>query len=110
MADIIKATCAGGKVLSGGFPVKAEISGAGKGQSSGNAILEKDKGLYIPDHSPDLEKIITQIGNALNAIASGINSVYVASTGGAPGPGAAQIQSACQSAKSALDTLKGQLI
>lgn len=127
MSKVIESSCVGGVVTAEGFPVTtAEIISSGVGQSDGVMLMEKDKQYYIPNTQPDLNKTLDdtikalgKISDAINLICETMTAINNAHAGPATAPSPAvapnvvQIQgmkTAIDTSKTALQTLKGNLI
>jgi len=67
---MVEASCAAGVVTVDGFPVPgAEIIGQGIKPSSGAALIDKDRVVYINLNGTDLKNLITQLGTIVQQIA-----------------------------------------
>lgn len=119
MTKMIDATCTSGVVTADGVPVpSAEILSGGVGQSSGVLLLDEDRAAYLANIEPDLSVTLDKLSTALGSIASALNKIdtKVLSTtcpagSGAtlPLPLAASDIATIQTAKTAIDALKGTL-
>ncbi len=117
--DIISAKYSNGTITSDdGFNIKAEVAGAAKGKSSGVAILDKDKGVYIPlDAFQNFVSIIDAVVNLCDAL-SGIEGAIVGATTvgsatvqkvDAAGPGLSNLKKAVENIKNQMNELKKAL-
>lgn len=124
MSKILEAACEDGVVTAEGQELEdVTILGEGVGQSLGVLLLDGVKQTYIPKGSPDLKDTLTQVIAALQGAIDGLSAASSGLTSLAPvadpiaGPLAivgavaslAAASSAIGTAKSALDTLKGNL-
>ncbi len=118
--DIIKAKAQSGNVQSDdGFVITAYVAGAGKGESDGVAILDKDKCVYFPLNAwQDLLSVINGLVGLCDSLAENIeNAIVGAVTNGSQttqtvtsaGPGLATFKNAVTKIKNDMDKLKKEL-
>lgn len=126
MSKSLDATCQAGVVQVDNVPVQGvTVLGEGQGQSEGMLVLDEDKRWYVARTSGDLKSTLDQVIAALDATVQAIDKIAstftdvgggMAGSATAPPPtlpaSVAEIQAAgaqVDAAKTALDTLKGQL-
>lgn len=114
MSKILEATCENSIVRCEGVVITGvTVLSKGKASSSGILVIEEDKKTYIASTVADLETTLTQVSTALANISSALSAIDSAgfwSGGGAPTPPfLGGLISGVNNAKSALDTLKGNL-
>jgi hypothetical protein len=75
LSKVLDATCSGGVVLVDGLPVEATILSEGVSQSSGVALIEERKVIYVAKTSGDLKDLIDMLSTCLTNIASVLTSL-----------------------------------
>lgn len=114
MSKIVEATLdADGNVKVGTLTIEdAIILSEGNGPSTGILILQNDKCYYHTSSATDIKDTLTQVVDALTAIASALTAIdgkATAGSGSVVTPVAAGNVSTINTAKAALNTLKGNL-
>lgn len=112
MSKMLEATCVGGVVTAGGFPVvAADVLSEGVGPSQGVLILDEENAKYLTSSAPDLKTTLDQVASTLSTIATALTSIGAMMTGPttAPPPTLAADVALIQATVAQLQTLKETL-
>lgn len=90
MSKILPASCVGKVVTTEGHVISpATILSEGVKSSTGVALIEKDKVVYVASNATDIKDLITNIGDVITKITTALTGIDAVTT--APGSNAALI-------------------